>query len=271
MTIEGLAAKTPHVSEAPRYQAGTPDVAEAVSVTVEAMSWLGIVEDEVKLASSLEADFTDVAELGYDGRLFVKPAAELASFQTLIDGAEGKRPQNFSPLFRYSNLWVPDTEADSYTEAELNRAPVLTLARLALFNASFNASETGADPVLHHLDKPFDDVYREEGERTQLEALDEDVEALETKHDGYDVQTINHRDFAILALMDRIRGVKPADQILSQGFMRIPALGRRTVDGGSCVGVVFSRGAYLYLSGSDGDALPAEGVGLSVGQKKLKP
>nr|MBP7767275.1 hypothetical protein [Candidatus Saccharibacteria bacterium] len=83
----------------------------------------------------------------------------------------------------------------------------------------------------------------------------------------YDLDQLDHRDFAMLALMDRVRGVEPEDMILSKGFMRVLRLGRRTVAGVSYVGCVRSSGGQLRLVRSYGVAASSLGVGVSMGPK----
>lgn len=67
--------------------------------------------------------------------------------------------------------------------------------------------------------------------------------------------------------MDRIRGVakvdpKSADFALNQGYLEVPELGRRKVDGVSVVGLVYSDRGQLKLDRSNGNASPNDGFGL---------
>ena len=176
-------------------------------------------------------------------------------------------------MYRYPNLWTPGTETNSYTPEELDAAPTDALARLAVFNAD---RETGADPILHFLNMPFDDKYREGAPQTQLEALTAAQAKFEKQHPQAMLQSLGHRAAAMLVLMDRIRGVETVnpqsdDYILNTGYVRIPDLGRRSVDGDSIVGYVDSNGGRLELDGSSGSASPNGGVGLVAGLKELDP
>ncbi|MGH7195513.1 MAG: hypothetical protein ACREGA_01925 [Candidatus Saccharimonadales bacterium] len=157
----------------------------------------------------------------------------------------------------------------SYTAAELNVGPATHVARLAVFSSL----ETGYDPVLHDLGQPYDN-YRDEnidvnpdGLPTQLEALEADEQAFAEVHEGYTLGSLDQRAFAVLALMDRIRDVSPQSQILSRGFMRVPRLGRRSMDGYLLVGYVGSCDRQLNLNGSNGNANSNIGVGRSMRQK----
>lgn len=65
--------------------------------------------------------------------------------------------------------------------------------------------------------------------------------------------------------MDLLRDVPAKDLVLSRGFMRVPALGRRAVSGGSYVGSVNSYGGRAYFAEVIGDADGDDGLGLSAG------
>lgn len=262
MAIEGLMEKR----EVGMFKLGRPDVAEAVGVTIEAYKALGFSPDVDRATETMTAEFESVAQIGgYDGRLFV-PVPKEVPFQQLLDTAEGKRPDEVQPAYKYVPLWTPGNPNHSgYTAEELDQAPSTPQARLAVFNAS----DTGVDPLLHYLGLPYDREAMGQygGETTQKAKLGEDTMAFEDKRPELELIALDHRDFALMALMDRIRGVDPEDMILSRGFMRTVHLGRKAVDGGSVVGVVDSDGGQLGFGGSFGGAADDVGVGLSVGQK----
>ena len=65
--------------------------------------------------------------------------------------------------------------------------------------------------------------------------------------------------------MDLLREVSAAQVVLAKGFMRVPVLGRRTVGGGSYVGVVYSCGGLADFYRSRGGTGDEGGVGLSAG------
>jgi hypothetical protein len=90
----------------------------------------------------------------------------------------------------------------------LDKVPLGAVARLAVFNAD---KTTDADPLLHFLSMPYDDMYREGAPQTQLEALAATTEQFVQKHPQALMQGLGHRAAAMLVLMDRIRGVEKVD------------------------------------------------------------
>lgn len=273
-SIEGLCIRPEEPATlVASLRTGRPDVAEAVGVTIEAYQNLGFTPNIDDATESLTTNFTQLTDFGYYGRLYVEPPKGVG-FDQIIGVADDKRAKGVDKLYRYPNLWTPGTEDNSYTTEELDGSPsAKPEARLAIFNAD---ETTGVDPLLHFLNTPFDDKYRDGAPQTQLEALEatsqEFAKANPNDPQAF-VRALGHRAAVMLVLMDRIRGVKPrsADFVLNQGFLRIPELGRRAVDGGSVVGFVDSDGSRLKLGGSDGRADPDRGVGVSVGLKELEP
>ncbi len=248
---------------------GNLDVDEAAGVADRAMYELGLAgQDREKNLEEITADFMQLAQLGYDGRLHVLPSQHV-TFEFILSTAEGRRPEGVSSIYRYYNLWTPGTEEESYTETELNVGPSSHVARLAIYTSL----ETGCDPVLHHLKKPFDSYKTKKVDvnpdnlPTQLEELEADKVAFSSRHKGYALDSIDQKAFAMQVLMDRIRGVEPKKQILSKGFMRVPKPGRRTAGGASYVGEVDLCGGQLHLGTSVGCASPLGGVGVSAGLK----
>jgi hypothetical protein len=241
MTIEGLCVRPEHpIVPVDAFKSGQPDVDEAVGVTLEAYKLLGFEPDEDQAKESLADNFRPIAELGYDGRLYVEPPQGV-SFDAIIAAADGKRPSNVEPTYRWPNLWTPTAESSGYTTKELDAAAEEPEARLAVFNAD---EETDVDPVLHFLGQPHDERHREAGQQTQLEALEATKEAIAANHEHAFAQALGHRAASVMVLMDRIRGVDAGSSefILNQGWMYLPNLGRREVDGVSVVGLVYSGG-----------------------------
>lgn len=276
MAIEGLMVPQAQML----FRPGSPDISEAVSVTLEAYRDLGYAGDPENAERKLTEAFQAPASLGYDGRLYV-PVPSVVTTERLLTVADDRRPDGISPIMKYTNLWIPGTKKESYTQDELDRAPAEPSARIAVFNAD---KATGVDPLLHHLNLPYDGFAKDRwgGQTTQLDAVEKDRTAFEAKHPGFVLTMTGHREFALFALMDRIRGEKPEAQnyvdprseefVLNRGFMRITKeLGRRSVDGGSIVGYVDSVGGRLDLDRSYGGARSRGGVGLSVGSKELEP
>lgn len=275
MAIEGLmveqsASAAGNTLE--RFKPGNPDVNEAVGVTLEAYKILGYAGDAEAAEESLTSAFEAPANLGYDGRLHV-PVPKAVSFKQLLAAAEGKKPADVGAAYVYPNLWTPGTEKKSYTDDELNQAPAEAFGRLALFAA--DSDESDLDPLLHYTDSelPFDDYAKERwgGKSTQLAEVGKAQAEFEDKHPDFNLTMMNHRDFALFALMDRIRGVKPdsAEFVLNRGWMRVAgALGRRSVDGESIVGALSSNDGQLRFVRGDGNGNSSIGVRLSAGQNQ---
>lgn len=259
LTRSGLSGQSP----GQLFCAGKPDVTEAVGVTMDVFDRIGLSSDSTKedLEYEITTDFGRLAGLGLDGRLFVDPAS-LGSYNTLYKAA-GVKEGNV-----YKNLWVSGTEAESYTENDLQGvfgAREQAAARLALFNAT----KTVYDPLLHLLGVPYDETHQDKNNHpeTQLEAAARIKSAFENRTPGTNIEAIDHRQFLMMALMDQVRGEKNqlTELILTRGYMRISKLGRRAVAGVSCVGCVYSYGGRLKLYESDGYADLHLGLGFSVG------
>lgn len=231
---------TPQAPPAPAHellwQAGTPDVDEAVGVTLEMLTALGGVTDANKEAveEEVQTSFGEAAKLGYDGRLRVVPSPKNVPTEALIAFAEGWRPEDIAEMYRWPNLWTPETEAESYTKADLDGSQTGIVAQLAIVNSQ----ETGVDRTLHHLGLPYDTFAKQkwnpDAETTQLEAFGADKAEAEARHEGFEVTMTGVRGYLVDAIMARIQGVDPrsADFPLNQGFMRMPEeMGRRTVGG----------------------------------------
>lgn len=256
------------------WQPGAPDVDEAVGATLDMLTMLGGVNDANKEAvqEEVQGSFAELAGLGYDGRLRVVPSPENVSTTALMSAAEDLRPQGVAEMWRWPNLWEPGTEAESYTEADLNGSQTAVLAQLAIFSSK----ETGVDRTLHHLSLPYDKFAKEKWnpdiETTQLEAVAADKVEAEARHEGFELTMTDHRGYLVDAIMARILGVDPssAEFPLNSGFMRMPEdMRRRTVDGVSVVGLVGSAQGRLAFAGASGFAHSDGGVGVSMGQKTV--
>lgn len=249
-------------SVASLLKAGKPNVSSAVNATVKLLSLLNLVGDEASLRSSLLADYTRLADLGYDGRLYPE-LPEHVTFDQLLQVVEGKRLENVPEASVWAPFWVPGTEAGSVTGADLNGSAVTVSARLALFSSDAG----GLDPVLHFRGLSFDDTYRESGRSTQLEELQKAEAGFIQAHAGTTLRAADHRDFLVWALMDRLSRRKPTSDafVLNAGWMRVSALGRRSVVGVSVVGEVHSALGRLGFVGGRGGPRFDFGVGLSAG------
>lgn len=251
------------------FSRGTPDVGKAAGVADQAMYELGLAgPDRERDLENVTNDFNSLAEPGYNGRLHILPHRSV-TFEHILATAEGKRKKDTPRTYVYDDLWTPSSK--SYTRDELNAGPAHHAAHLAIFRSTETVL-LDFDPVLHHLNKPYDNYktndldVNPDGLPTQLKGLEADKVAMAELHPGFYLDALDHRAFAFMALMDRIRGVESEEQILNRGTMNIPKLGRRTVWGGrTVVGNVFSEHGRLCLNGLGGYARPAAGVGVSIG------
>ena len=255
---------TPPTPELTSYQVGKPDVTEALGVSMEALRWLGLRASE----EQLQQDYKSVASLGYDGRLLPVLAQGVIDFEDLLAGAEGKRPEGVPAVYRYDHLWTPGTKNgrkpyQGYTSKELNAGLTHSTGRLMLFNRE----KTGYDPILHGLGLSYDEMYNEEGQPTQLDLIAQATEHFMTKHPNHSFGPSETKNYLMLALMDRVRGIEPdsPDFILNRGLMRDPQLGRKKLADGSFVGYVNSYDSRLRLDGANGVANSGIGVGLLAG------
>jgi hypothetical protein len=172
-------------------------------------------------------------------------------------------------------LWLPaDSSREGYSIAEINRQdiveagadePALRPVRAQLVLATGEHSE---EPLLRLTGMPYDDMYAEKGQTTQLEQFAADKAQFEENNAGLELTPANLAVLVTLAVQRRIEG-KPMP--LQWGFARILQLGRKVVDGYSYVGVVYSDGGRLRLDGSYGSAIPYGGVVFSVGLKEVEP
>ncbi len=255
MAITGLTVPIEASAAPPRS-----NVDEAVDVTIELFRQLGVINDEQSLRESLTGDYQRLTELG-NGRLYVELPATV-TFGRLVDLANKLAQRaGYDAVYRWENFWVPGTEKESVSEDELNGSAEGYTARIALFAEE----ESGYDPLLHFTSASFDRKYADEGEVTQLDLIEKMQADFAGRQSGASLRACDHRDFLVWYIMDLLRGVKPSEIVLAQGFMRVPVLGRRSVGGGSCVGDVDSGDGEARLDGSDGDGGGDVGVGVSAG------
>lgn len=177
--------------------------------------------------------------------------------------------KKYPETYVYDRLWTPGNDPDGYKADDLDNlklnwrdADWKPHARLAVHNP---ASEQ--EPLLYFLGQPFDELYAEAGQQTQLDAIAEATKAYNAEHADFEMTPLNAKGIAMIALVHRIKG---ESMPLTWGFMRDATLPRRTV-GISLVGDVGSGGDRLRLGGSDGRARSRSGVGVSVGPEVLEP
>lgn len=263
MAIEGLRT-APQPSEV--------NLSDHIGATVEALNVLGLVQERDQVTESVAAEFGALVESGRTGEAFIQLPRSVITLEDLVSASDSTTyagDKKYPESYVYRELWTPGLGTEGYKADDLDN---LTLggngdfaphARLAVHNP---ASEQ--EPLLHFLDMPFDKKYADEGQQTQLEALDEAVKAYEAEagHENFEMTPLNAKAVAFIALVNRIKGEAMP---IGWGFMRDATLPRETVHGDSFVGIVYSVGDRFNLDGSDGDAYSRIGVGLSVGPKTL--
>ena len=233
---------------------------EAAEISLKLLMRLELVNDEKAALDSLRGDFARCTELG-QGRLYLDLPAGVTFEQLLGLANELAEEKGFDRAFRWPSFWVPRTERESVTAQELNGNTIGYSARVALFAPD----STSVDPLLHFTGLSFDEKYRVRKQPTQLEKLAKAQTEFAQVYSGASLRAADHRDFLVWYIMDMLRDVSAAQVVLAKGFMRVPALGRRTVGGDSCVGDVRSYGDRAYFDGSNGVAFDGGGVGLSAG------
>ena len=263
MAIQGLRS-APQPMEA--------SISDQVGASVEALNMLGLVQDRDQVTESVAAEFRNLEEIGQTGERYIQLPRGIITLQELVtvaDSATYPGDKKYPGTYVYSTLWTPGANPHGYKTSDLDN---LTLGQA---NANWPAHARSAvhnpaseqEPLLHFLGQPYDELYAETGQQTQLEAIAEAAQANEAAHEGFAMTPLNAKAVAMIALTRRIKG---ESMPLSWGYMRDATLPRKTVDGDSYVGYVNSLGVQLSLSGSLGHASSDSGVGLSVGPKELE-
>lgn len=222
-----------------------------VGAAVEALERLGFVDRE-RLTEEITGDYRVLDNAGVPGERFVQIPHDLASLSevvTVLDGGNFKR--DYPQTYVYDRLWTPDYVGGEESDARQGQG------RLAVSNPD-NPNE----PLLHFLDQPFDEMYANPDEQTQLTAIANAKKEYEANHPTFNMLALSAENIAFIALLRRIKGEKMP---LEWGFMRDATRPRRQAGGRSWVGYVDSFGGPLKLRGSYGYASPEVGVGLSVG------
>lgn len=263
MAIEGLKT-APQPSEV--------NLSDQVGASVEALNILGLVEDRDQVTESVTAEFKSLSHSGRTGELFIQLPRHVITLANLIQASDNAiyfKGRQYPKTYVYRELWTPGFDKDGYKTEELDNLTIggngdfAPHARLAVHNLA-NEQE----PLLHFLDKSFDSNYAKRKKQTQLEAIEEAVKAYEDEgHEDFTMTPLNAKAVAFIALIRRIKG---ETMPMAWGFMRDATLPRKTVDGLSLVGDVYSVGGMFYLDRSNGFAGSDVGVGLSVGPKEIK-
>lgn len=241
-----------------------------IGVAVEALERLGLVADRDRVAETVAADFAALDSSGTTGEKYIAlPNCSRTLWQIIAasDSGEYMGGKKYPKTYVYHNLWTPGAHRGGLQAEEIGRLGLPDQqasddwqehARLAVHNP---ASEH--EPLLHFLGLAFDEMYAQEGQDTQLQAITREKQAYEAKHPGCTMVPLDAKAVAFIGLMRRI---KDETMPVAWGFMRDATLPRKTVGGDSIVGGVRSDGDRLRLDRSYGNA-GGGGVGLSAGPK----
>ncbi len=240
-----------------------------VRAIVELLKRLNLVNDEEALTEHVAEA---VKALTDRGLAFVRFPANI-TFELLVEVVNAiAREKGRAEIFRWAPYWVSGTELGSCTADELDDVqdadaePELEF-RMVLF-APQPAKDV--DPLLWFCGIPYDNLYAKGEQATQEQEISRTIAAYEATNDGYGMYVLTHRDFLVLYALDLLMDVEPGKEILSQGFLRTPNLGRKSVHGGSYVGYVRVRAGRACFSGLGDGADREIGVGFSTGKKKSK-
>lgn len=184
--------------------------------------------------------------------------------QTLWPLSHGRR--NFA-----RRLWFPeDASTEGYSIAEINRLDVVGEGedepdiRPAHLRVLLEEGPEAEDPLLQFLGMPYDGMYAEDGQKTQLDALAAVKAEMEAGTEGIHVSSASMSMLAALAMQRRLEG---KDMPSQWGWARVLQLGRKSVGGDSGVGDVDSRGGGFRLDRDSGYASSSGGAVVSVGPK----
>lgn len=262
MAIEGL-RNPPNVSKV--------NVSDHVGAMVEALCMLNLVDDREQVAESILAESTFLERSGVTGETFVQLPRRLVTLEgltTVSDNATFMHGKKYPPTSVYGDLWTPGT-ARGYGEKDLDNLVLGKTSdswrphvRLAVYNP-----ECSWEPLVHFLDKPFNDTYSKNGEQTQLEALRKTITRYRAKHPEFAMTGLNTKAIAFISL---VRRIKDQPEPIKQYIMYDPTLPVKCVDRANRVGTVFFRNGGLRLEGCSGYKGSSYGVGLSVGPKDLR-
>lgn len=249
------------VKQADLAAIASPEVCEAVEVTVELLQLLDLVQDEEQLHYSLAGDYSLLQAIG-PGRLYIALPASVPTslLVTMINELAGHHAMSGVQLDSYWNdaYWMR-----ALTDAEMNGTQKALQAKLALHSA---VAKPGVSVLLHHTNWP---LHRVPGLLTSQSILvGSDADYLEANFAASAVRAADHRDYMVWCLMDLLRGMPPDKMPLADGgILRIPALGVR--DSGSARAltgcVMQSSEALVDARGVPADAGDAIGVGMVIG------
>lgn len=253
------------------FQQGSIDVAAETDRHLELFEQLGGLGDKGMARDVFTQDLEALAATGLKMRIVPEVPAENVSWERLVSLMDSKRSKDVDAAHVYPNLWTPGTERESLTEVALASRASRVKLRGLLLNAI--QTQTRFDPILHHLSLPVDDYANKAWgsgryETTQVGEVQKNAAEFEAAYPTLELRGANHHDFAWEVLKHRL-GLNGQDteQLLLRGWMRIPDLGRHSVDGFSVVAGVWSGDKRVAFGGDNGKAPDGLGVGLSAGRK----
>jgi hypothetical protein len=250
--------------------------------------------DREKAQEDFHNDFGEiVAQLGDDRPIETYPHMPFASTTEgqkitvesafgSIDGMQRRDGTTYPSTYPFreddgnisKRLW---TLGEGYDEAEVNRMnmpgdPYDPQATTIHARAALVDGPREEERLLHLLGLPHDSEAPDysKGDKTQVEELARLTTEFEAAHPGLTHRAVILGGFAALTIQRRLEGRAGVEKKMpiEWGWMAIPYLGRKTMDGGSWVGCAGSSGGQPRLDRWDGDALPGVSLGLSVGLKE---
>ena len=242
------------------FEPGSPNVDAAIDLSARVLHHLGLKPDE-----GLRKDYVQLASLGLNGVLYPRLSAKAQSFTQLIDGARNYGIKIFNTwgskghdgIVGYDPQAI-DLEANGMCRGNL---------------AVFSLESLTPHPLLHGVDRPFDDDAMQKFSRgdkpdmSQVEYLREIKSNFVKNYENNFIKALDVRDFLMLVMhqwqadmqnktfvgdMDKVLLVNPAmDMTLNRALSLFTGRFNFLKD-------------EIFLDGHDGSASPHTGFGLSV-------
>lgn len=281
-----MSGHTTAIETLPYYQNGglnRQDVQEALDVSVEAVRIISPESDAGETRESLAQDFERL-DIGYDGRLFPRIHPANFTFDSLIVAVDTAKAEGVQAFNREHCSWHPKfTNFQAGFNPGHNRGMKGVLALLRPLGEQ--SQSTSPDQMLHGMGLPFDDDGRyntpshEYDDRfspapTLQELARHRIAKFNTVHPRYELSATNIVDALTLILMDRIRGIQPADSITRFAFGKPfsnlvdPSLTRDEMGGSTgYIGAISTWQTGIILTGFTGNGRWDLGIGFSVQAK----
>ncbi|MDR1028752.1 MAG: hypothetical protein LBL63_04960, partial [Clostridiales Family XIII bacterium] len=239
-----------------RLRRGTIDVDTEVFAMLNTGLTVGFLEESCDWIRR-EAEL--LADSGYAGRLYWDLPPEIITMDELIEETDKYRSKDAPKTNNDSSIWIPDEYERGLTSEQWNGPSRKPSVRLAVYRAKADdpEAESAADPILHGLQRTYDE---------QLELVNEYIEEFNRDHTKYKLEALTHKGVATMLLADRINGVPIGDRILSKGFMRVMYGWWRLYGNANaprCGSVTLSTDWFI-MNESAGHAYPNDGFGLSM-------